>query len=121
NKFAGFYPSQLSGGMKQRVSLARAFCYPADVILMDEPFTGLDMGLRQNLIRSFQRIWESHPRTVLFVTHNLEEALQMGQYIYVLSPAPACLIMASENTADKQHFLKEQILALIDLPVSNEP
>lgn len=119
-EFAGFYPSQLSGGMKQRVSLARAFCYPADVILMDEPFTGLDIRLRQNLIRSFQRIWESHPRTVFFVTHNLGEALQIGQYIYVLSSAPARLLLTSENTADKQSLLIEKIRALIDLSVSEQ-
>ena len=120
-EFAGFYPAQLSGGMKQRVSLARAFCYPSDLILMDEPFTGLDIRLRQNLIRSFQRIWEIHPRTVIFVTHNLEEALQMGQYLYVLSAAPARLLLASENIPGNQSWLKEQVRTLIDLSSPDQP
>lgn len=113
--FSDFYPSQLSGGMKQRVSLARAFCYPSDVILMDEPFTGLDIKLRQNLIQAFLRMWETHPRTVVFVTHNLDEALQMGQYVFVLSAAPARLLFKSENAGDKGAVLKEQIRSLIDL------
>ena len=56
--YAHYYPHQLSGGMKQRVAIARAFAYPADILLMDEPFKGLDLDLKTGLIESFLRLWE---------------------------------------------------------------
>ena len=87
--FAGFYPQKLSGGMRQRVSIARAFAYPSDIILMDEPLKGLDIKLKLNLIRTFSRIWEADKRTVIFVTHDVDEALLIGNEIIVLSQAPA--------------------------------
>jgi NitT/TauT family transport system ATP-binding protein len=92
--FAGFYPSRLSGGMRQRVSLARAFVYPSDIVLMDEPFKGLDIKLKLNLIRSFSNIWQSYKRTVIFVTHDVDEALLLGNDIIVLSHPPAQIIMS---------------------------
>ena len=76
--FAKYYPSQLSGGMRQRVSIARAFASPSDIILMDEPLKGLDFALKQNMIRSFSRIWKTDRRTVIFVTHDVDEAIMMG-------------------------------------------
>ena len=75
--FARYYPAQLSGGMKQRVSMARAFAYPSEIILMDEPFRALDVKLKENLERSFVRLWETDKRTVIFVTHDIDEALQL--------------------------------------------
>lgn len=73
-EFADFLPSQLSGGMSQRVAIARAFAFPSDVILMDEPFKGLDADLRRNIIRRFLEIWQRDRRTVICVTHDIEEA-----------------------------------------------
>ncbi len=90
--FADYYPPQLSGGMRQRVSIARAFACPSDIILMDEPLSGLDVALKQNLIRWFSRIWKSDRRTVIFVTHDVEEALLLGKEIVVLSKAPARIV-----------------------------
>lgn len=90
--FAGFYPGKLSGGMRQRVSIARAFAYPSDIILMDEPLKGLDIKLKLNLIRIFSRMWQSDKRTVIFVTHDVDEALLLGNDIIVLSRAPAQII-----------------------------
>lgn len=90
--FENYYPSKLSGGMRQRVSIARAFAYPSDVILMDEPLKGLDVKLKLNLIRTFTRIWESDKRTVIFVTHDVEEALLLGNEIIVFSSAPVQII-----------------------------
>ncbi len=87
-EFADFYPSKLSGGMRQRVSIARAFAYPSEIILMDEPLKGLDIKLKLNLIRTFSRIWQADKRTVIFVTHDVDEALLMGKEIVVLSQAP---------------------------------
>ncbi|MCF8359498.1 MAG: ABC transporter ATP-binding protein [Prolixibacteraceae bacterium] len=86
--FADFYPHKLSGGMRQRVSIARAFAYPSDIILMDEPLKGLDVALKQNLIRAFSRIWQTDRRTVIFVTHDVDEALLLGNEIVVFSKAP---------------------------------
>ena len=82
------FPSQLSGGMKQRVSLARAFCYPSDLILMDEPFKALDHKLKMNLIEAFRRVWTEDRRTVIAVIHQVEEALMLGHEIYIFSNSP---------------------------------
>jgi len=78
------YPSELSTGMAQRVSMARAFAYPAPLILMDEPFRGLDIGLKNRLISVFTSLWEKEKRTVLFVTHNIDEALLLSDRIIVI-------------------------------------
>jgi len=94
--FAGFYPSKLSGGMRQRVSIARAFAYPSDIILMDEPLKGLDIKLKLNLIRIFTRMWQADKRTVIFVTHDVDEALLLGSDIIVLSRAPAMVILKKQ-------------------------
>lgn len=90
--FANYYPSQLSGGMRQRVSIARAFACPSDIILMDEPLSGLDIALKRNMIRWFSQIWKTDRRTVIFVTHDVDEALLLGNEIVVLSHAPARII-----------------------------
>ncbi len=94
--FADYYPSQLSGGMRQRVSIARAFACPSDIILMDEPLKGLDIALKQNLIRSFSRIWKADRRTVIFVSHDVDEALMLGEEIMVMSRTPVNIV-AHEN------------------------
>jgi NitT/TauT family transport system ATP-binding protein len=90
--FADYYPTKLSGGMRQRVSIARAFAYPSDIILMDEPLKGLDIALKINLIRAFSKIWSNDRRTVIFVTHDVEEALLLGNEIFVLSRAPVRIV-----------------------------
>ncbi|SHF89569.1 NitT/TauT family transport system ATP-binding protein [Mariniphaga anaerophila] len=90
--FADHYPSQLSGGMRQRVSIARAFASPSDVILMDEPLSGLDIALKRNIIQWFSQIWEADKRTVIFVTHDVDEALSLGEEIIVLSQAPVQIV-----------------------------
>ncbi|MGI5984291.1 MAG: ATP-binding cassette domain-containing protein [Clostridiales bacterium] len=83
--------SELSGGMIQRVALCRAFLYPADILLLDEPFKGQDTRLKEELYETFFRSYEndSMRRTVLFVTHDISEALRLSDAIYVLSGRPA--------------------------------
>jgi NitT/TauT family transport system ATP-binding protein len=88
-EFRDYYPRRLSGGMAQRVSAARAFAYPSDILLMDEPFKKLDFRTRVNLIESFLKIWELDRRTVVFVTHSIDEAVLLGNRVYVLSTRPA--------------------------------
>ena len=88
-EFRDYYPHELSGGMKQRVAIARAFVYPADIILMDEPFQALDLKLKASLAGYFTALWEEEPRTGVYVTHDLHEALLLGDSIHILSERPA--------------------------------
>jgi NitT/TauT family transport system ATP-binding protein len=88
SEFKDYYPAKLSGGMRQRVSIARAFAYPSEIILMDEPLKGLDIKLKLNLIRIFTHIWQADKRTVIFVTHDVDEALMLGDEIVVMSRPP---------------------------------
>lgn len=87
--FSHYWPGRLSGGMKQRVSIARAFVFPSDMLLMDEPFKGLDLQLKISLLDSFTALWQQDLRTVIFVTHDFDEALYLGDHIYILSGLPA--------------------------------
>jgi NitT/TauT family transport system ATP-binding protein len=100
DKFRHYYPHQLSGGMKQRLSLARAFSFPSDIILMDEPFKALDIKLKNNLIRRFRELWKKDQRTVIFVTHDVDEALELGQKIVVLSTPPVKIIKEYLNPTE---------------------
>ena len=86
--FEGFYPCELSGGMRQRCSIARAFNYTAELLLMDEPFKSLDYNLRIGMIRYLLTLWENEKKTIVFVTHEIDEALLLGDRILVLSNRP---------------------------------
>ncbi|MBA3902685.1 MAG: ABC transporter ATP-binding protein [Rhodocyclaceae bacterium] len=87
--FERHYPHQISGGMKQRVAIARAFATDADLILMDEPFVSLDQPTRERMQREVLDIWAHRKRTIVFVTHNLEEAVFLGDRVIILSAKPA--------------------------------
>jgi len=87
SEFENNYPAELSGGMRQRVAIARAFAYPAEIILMDEPFQALDPGLKIHLTKLFSSIWVEDHRTSIFITHDIEEATLLGDEIFVLSSA----------------------------------
>ena len=95
--FAEFYPHQLSGGMRQRGALARAFALPSELLLMDEPFQAQDPALKHDLINVFRRLWERDRRTALLVTHNIQEATLLGDHILVLSRRPARLLKSIAN------------------------
>ena len=87
--FEHAWPHQLSGGMQQRVGIARAFCIQPSLLLMDEPFGALDVQTRDTLQGELVRIWEAEPKMVLFVTHGIEEALYLADRVLVLSKRPA--------------------------------
>ncbi len=86
--FERFYPHQISAGMKQRVAIARAFVTEPDLLLMDEPFGQLDTNTRFNIEKKLIEVWEKTKRTVIFVTHNLEEAVYLAERILVMTQKP---------------------------------
>lgn len=88
NDFSNYKISELSGGMAQRVSLARAFAYPSNILILDEPFKGLDYKLEEDLLIKFKSIWQNDKRTVLFITHDIEQALFLSDYIYIFNNKP---------------------------------
>ncbi|HEX7712780.1 MAG TPA: ABC transporter ATP-binding protein [Bacillota bacterium] len=87
--YAEFYPSQLSGGLRQRVAMARAFAYQAPLLLMDEPFKSLDLRTRFRMLKDFIMLWQARPRTVITVTHDLKEGLWLGDQVILLTDKPA--------------------------------
>jgi NitT/TauT family transport system ATP-binding protein len=93
NGFEGAYPHQLSGGMQQRVGIARALAINPDILLMDEPFGALDVQTRDLLQDEMLRIFGAEAKTVVFVTHSIEEAIYLADRIVVLSARPARITM----------------------------
>ena len=89
---AGLHPHQLSGGMRQRAALARAFAMRPEVLLMDEPFSALDAPSRDRLHVELQELWRETGTTLLFVTHNVREAVALGDRVVVLSSGPGHVI-----------------------------
>ena len=114
-KFADSYPHTLSGGMKQRVAIARGMAMEPDVLLMDEPFAALDALTRRKMQEELLQLWDDTHFTVLFVTHSIAEAITVGNRILLLSPHPGQVkaelnsLPRSGATTDEQKALEQKI------------
>ena len=97
SEFARAYPRELSGGMKQRLALARAISLDAKILLLDEPLSALDTMLREQLQNYLLEIWAERKHTQLLVTHSIEEAAYLGSTIYVMSSRPGSIISTIQN------------------------
>ena len=103
--FEGKYPWQLSGGMQQRVSIARALSFEPRILMMDEPFGALDEITRDRLNEQLQQLWQRERRTVVFVTHSIAEAVYLSTRIVVMSPRPGRIVRVIDSTLpDTRHL-----------------
>jgi len=122
--FEASYPAELSGGMRQRVGIARVLIMQPQVLLMDEPFGSLDAQTRSLMQELLLRVWERHHQTVLFVTHDIEEALLLSDRVCVMTARPGCIKKSIEvriprprdietTTSPEFNALRREVLALI--------
>ena len=103
--FEGKFPWQLSGGMQQRVSIARALSFEPRILMMDEPFGALDEITRDRLNEQLQQLWQRERRTVVFVTHSIAEAVYLSTRIVVMSPRPGRIVRVIDSTLpDERHL-----------------
>lgn len=111
--FENAYPIKLSGGMKQRVGIARAYCNEPSVLLMDEPFSALDAQTRYLMQEELGKIWQKEKRTVVFVTNNVEEAIYLADRIVVLKNCPTSVKTEFEiNLPRPRNYVDEEFLKL---------
>lgn len=96
------YPEHLSGGMKRRVGIARAFAYPSDYLFMDEPFEFLDIKTKREIVDYFKILQSREKKTVLFITHDIDSALELGDKIVVFSSKPTKVKKVFENITNKE-------------------
>ncbi len=114
--FEGKYPWQLSGGMQQRVSIARALSFEPKILMMDEPFGALDEITRDRLNEQLQQLWKKERRTVIFVTHSIAEAVYLSTKIVIMSPRPGRIIKVIDSPLpDDRHLGLRDSTAFIDI------
>lgn len=123
NGFNHYYPNQLSGGMRQRVSIARALVMDPDLLLLDEPYGALDAMNRLIMQHELLKLWEGSGKTILLITHDIDEAIYLADRIYVMSPRPGHVVTTLELDAPRprnrnnEQFAKirQQIMEILGL------
>lgn len=96
-EYKNYYPNSLSGGMKQRISILRAFIYPSEVLIMDEPFKSLDINNKRIVIDFFKKLQSMEKRTCIIVTHDIGEAMELADRIVILSDKPSRVVEVMDN------------------------
>ncbi len=125
-EFAGYYPEQLSGGMKQRVSIGRAYVIQPDLLLLDEPFTGLDEALKSGMQDLLLVLANWHKCTTIMVTHDIREAIKLGDRIIVIDGRPGQIVLdiavnaQDKEEPDRKNTLEKQILSALYQTESDE-
>lgn len=121
--FAQFYPRQLSGGMRQRAALLRTYLFTSDILLLDEPFASLDAISRRKMHLWLKDLQARFQSSVLFITHDIDEALLLADRIYVFSARPASVKLEIDLQPDNHEFeklkIKENIISLLDEEISD--
>ncbi len=107
NSFANYYPNKLSGGMKQKVALVRALVIEPEIILMDEPFRALDIHSKIKFQKEILKIWRKTGKTIIFVTHDIQEALRMAQKLVLLSERPSKVLNIFTNMDEQDKIRKK--------------
>lgn len=120
SKFTDAHIHELSGGMKQRVALARALAMDPEVLLMDEPFTALDAQTRDILHDELQKIWEKTGKTIIFVTHNVREAVCLGDRVIVLSSQPGRIKASFDIDLPRPRHIEDTGVMEIVRPILDE-
>lgn len=110
--FEKAYPSQLSGGMKQRTAIARALAYEPDFIMMDEPFAALDYFTREQMQKELLRVQKVKHSNILFVTHSIDEALILGDRIVVIEKGLVKKVYPVETPAEERNLLNDGFISL---------
>lgn len=114
-KYKYYYPRELSGGMRQRISILRAFAYPSKILIMDEPFKSLDINNKQIVIELFKKLRTVQKKTCILITHDIDEALDLAEKIVILSDKPGKVKATIENRVilnekdKKRIYLKDLI------------
>lgn len=114
--YKNLFPSELSTGIAQRVALARALLFPSNSLIMDEPFRGLDIGVRIKLIENFISVWNKNKKTVIWVTHDINEAVSIADKIIVLGKKPAEIIYETSisSSHENRNMNNEEIRVIYD-------
>ena len=107
-KFLGYYPSQLSGGMQRRVALARSYSSQPELFLLDEPFVSLDDVMANKLRDMLIKLWMSEPTTIVFVTHDIREAIYLSDRIIFLSKPPSSVILDKKINLKRPRCIKDK-------------